>query len=208
MHTAAAPLRNTLALTLCLCLFGAASAEAAGRVYRVVDEDGNVVFTDVPPATQPQEANVDVPEPNSFDPIEAGAIGAGDEERPTWGDDEDGGDEPAASYYRFGIASPENDASVRQNAGNVTVEVALEPALSPDHRLQLLLDGTPVRTGRETTFELVNVDRGTHSLSARVLDPSGAAVLESTPSVFHLQRYSVLTAPNRPKPSPAPSGGG
>jgi len=206
MHHAIATLRATLVLACGLCLLWAGAVDAAGRVYRVVDEDGNVVFTDVPPATREQDASVDVPEPNSFDPVQAGAI-APEEDRLRWGEEAAEG-EGKPVYRRLGIVSPADDASVRQNAGNVTVEVALEPGLSANHRLQLLLDGAPVETGKESRFELTNVDRGTHSLTARVLDQSGAAVIESEPSVFHLQRYSILNAPNRPKPAPTPSGSG
>jgi hypothetical protein len=49
-----------------------------------------------------------------------------------------------------------------------------------------------------TVFQLHNVDRGTHSLQAVVLDQAGRTV-ESSPSVsFHLLRRFVV----RPKPKP------
>jgi hypothetical protein len=48
------------------------------------------------------------------------------------------------------------------------------------------------------------VERGTHSLLARVVDPGGAVLIESEVSTFHMLRYVPLTAPNRPKP-PTPT---
>lgn len=177
---------------------GAASVEAATRIYRTVDEDGNVVFTDVPPRDAEQEAAVDVNAPNSFTPPPV--------ERETrsvseWlGNDADApadpGEEAAPlSYQSLRVAAPANDEGIRENAGNVTVTAAIEPQLATGHAIQVYLDGQLRQSGHATSFQLVNVDRGTHSLQLRVVDASGNTVIASEPSVFHLQRRSVILQP-------------
>ena len=79
------------------------------------------------------------------------------------------------------------------------MRAAIEPALAPGHAMQLYLDGTLAQAAPDTTFQLSNVDRGTHSVELRVVDGSGATLINSEPSVFHLQRRSVILQPPRPR---------
>ena len=78
-------------------------------------------------------------------------------------------------------------------SGNLTVTASVTPALAGNRKMQLLLDGV-VASGpsRTTTFQLLNVDRGTHELQAQVVDPAGRALFTSPASVFHMLRYSAI----------------
>jgi len=183
-----------LALTLLL----ANEAAAATKIYRTVDQNGNVVFTDVPPKSEQEGRAVDLSQPNSFTPPEnqqqpglrAGAP-AGDAD----GEAEDEDTAAAGAYRSLRIVQPAADEPVRDNAGNVTVIAAVEPDLHRRHELQLLLDGAVRQSGRSPTFQLENVDRGTHTVEVRIVDENGNTVTASDPSVFHLQRRSVLLQP-------------
>ncbi len=63
------------------------------------------------------------------------------------------------------------DETIRDNAGNVQIEAAITPPLRSDHRLLLVLDGTPTEVEAVNgVFELSNVDRGTHTAGARAVD--------------------------------------
>lgn len=173
-------------------------AVAGTTIYKTVDEDGNVVFTDTPPRANGPSETITLTAPNSFDPAEAGTEASN---RQLWiVDPEQEAEEPGEFYAALTITSPADDENIRENAGNVTVTVKLEPPiLQAGHRFRLLLDGAPAG-GTNTTgsFSLSNVDRGTHSLKAEVVDESGKVLYSGSSSTFHLQRYSVLTAPNRP----------
>jgi hypothetical protein len=46
------------------------------------------------------------------------------------------------------------------------------------------------------------VERGTHTLEARIVDEAGTILVASDPVTFHMLRYVPQLAPNRPKPSP------
>ena len=162
------------------------------------DEDGNVVFTDTPPRADGPSETITLTAPNSFDPAEAGTEGS--TRQPWIVDPEQEEEEPGEFYAALTITSPADDENIRENAGNVSVTVKLEPPnLQPGHRIRLLLDGTPTG-GTNTTgrFALSNVDRGTHSLKAEVVDETGTVLYSGSSSTFHLQRYSVLNAPPRP----------
>ncbi|NIP16311.1 MAG: DUF4124 domain-containing protein [Pseudomonadales bacterium] len=195
-----ATLKGIVFLGMCSIpgLLSSAQAAAGTTIYKTIDEDGNVVFTDTPPRADGPSETVTVSSPNSFDPAEAGTEGS---TRQLWIVDPDAEDEtPGEVYAALTITSPEEDENIRENAGNVTVTVKLEPPnLQPGHRIRLLLDGSPTG-GTSTTglFALTNVDRGTHSLKAEVVDEAGKLIYAGPASTFHLQRYSVLNAPVRP----------
>src|SRR5690606_40947078 len=60
---------------------------------------------------------------------------------------------------------------------------------SPTHRLHLLLDGAPYgEPTSDTRIELVNVDRGEHSLAVEVINAAGETVQRSEPVTFTVQR--------------------
>ena len=176
-----------------LAMFAADTAHSA--IYRVVDADGNVTFTDKPPRDNrtPVE-RIDIDPGNSY---RAAAL-----PRPTYEPEpvsRRGND--AASLYQVAITSPANDTSLRDNAGNVTIGTYIVPALVPGHRAILELDGQ--RTAMEPDDDqilLSNIPRGTHNIRLLVIDQSGATLAESATQQFHLQRASLLLPPT---PQPA-----
>jgi hypothetical protein len=188
-------------LTLCVLLLWAAlssnTAEANSRIYKTVDENGNVVFTDVPPRPDQQGEEVQLTAPSSFSPEPTGRqqqsledwLGTAD--NPAADDEE----ESASPYNMLQVASPADDEGLRDNAGNVTVTATVVPALQPDHVMQLYLDGELAQSGPTTTFQLSNVDRGTHNLELRIVSSRGDTLISSPASVFHLQRRSVINQP-------------
>lgn len=191
-------------LALTLGLSAAGSAEAATRIYRTVDENGNVVFTDVPPRPDEPGQAVELNEGSSFTPppTPAPEPTAEDGSRMSleqWlGNEAPPSDEEAAgpvSYQSLEIASPANDEGLRDNAGTVTVNARLQPRLDVGHAMQVLLDGEVRQTGQTSSFQLINVDRGTHSVQVRVVDANGNILIASAPTTFHLQRRSVLQQP-------------
>lgn len=190
----------TGALVCAVSLLSATTADAGTTIYRTVDENGNVVFTDVPPKSNEQGAAVKLGDSNSFTPPAAENRSPSGRSVEEWldGDAGDGEQERApGGYASLQVASPANDAAVRDNAGNVTVTASVEPELATDHVMQLYLDGTLRDSGPTTSFQLTNLDRGTHEVELRIVDQGGNVLASSGPSVFHLQRRSVLLQPAR-----------
>lgn len=187
--------------------FVAMNSAAATKIFKTVDADGNVVFSDLPLSASSNPETVEVEEPNIFVPDTAATqLPGGAEPAIVPGGDEGDVPELSQGYRSLTISSPAHDASVRENVGNVKVIAQLIPALQSGHSTRLLLDNVTVglagTVGENVTFALTNIDRGTHTLKVEVLDGSGAVVFRSNQSTFHLLRYSTLTAPNRPRPSP------
>jgi Domain of unknown function (DUF4124) len=194
-------------LKLCILstLLGGGVVQSADKVYKSTDARGNVVFTDVPPANvdQAEKATVEIREVNVYQP----RTGRGDtiQGREPWivedADPGQEGEQPEFTPYPvLTIASPANDTPLRDNVGNVSVQVGIDPALNGAHRLRLLLDGNPVADATSTSFQLENVDRGTHSLSVEVVDEDGEVLQTSSTSTFHMQRYHKKPPPPATKP--------
>ena len=182
--------------TCCVCLLGASAANAAEtKIYKTVDKDGNVVFTDRPPKNDDSVEEVKVAAPNTAD------LGSVTPQT----DSSVGSQEAASSAYRsLRITSPGHDESVRGNTGDIEVIVDVRPKLRAEHELRLLVDGATEQVGRQSRFVLSGVDRGTHTLQVEILHQTGEVLLASEPSSFHLQRYTELTAPNQDRPTPLP----
>ncbi|MBY5994119.1 DUF4124 domain-containing protein [Ferrimonas balearica] len=106
-----------------------------------------------------------------------------------------------APSYRIKLIEPDSEATVRDNNGQLNLSISLEPELLPDHRIELLLDGEVVRTvGGAGSFALDNLDRGEHSLQARVIDENGKVLASSGKRTVFLHRHSRLIPPLRPQP--------
>jgi hypothetical protein len=175
-----------VATALAFILSGAASAE----VYKRTNPDGSVEFTDVP--KQEKEEAVPLAPMNTFTPpvINLPQSSPADSDSDTQAD-------AKTSYSSLTITEPANDAAIRSNSGDVSVSVSLTPALDDKHTLVLLVDGQQMGDYAEGVFALTNVDRGTHTLTAQVLDEDGKELISAEPVIFHLLRYSAIF--NKPR---------
>jgi Domain of unknown function (DUF4124) len=187
-------------LALLLIFTALSPGASADQIYRTVDENGNVVFTDVPPVNRegkPEGEKVTVEPANIYEPPVVAAPTA-EAPVPTGG---------ASSYYsELAVVDPVEDATIRDNAGELLIQAAITPPLRSDHRLLLVLDGAPTEVEAEDgVFELSNVDRGTHTVAAQVVNGDGIVQKESAPVTFHLLRYALPEVPATPAPTPNPA---
>ncbi|MGH8236353.1 MAG: DUF4124 domain-containing protein [Steroidobacteraceae bacterium] len=178
---------------------GLSSTASAGDVWKWVDAKGVTHYSDqpVPGATKVEVRAGNVADARSVAPVVS-------EPAPP----------PAAEHYRtLAIVQPQNGQSIINTAGQVSVGIAIEPALQPLHRLSLYLDGKAV-TGfpRNTlSYALTEVPRGTHNVNAVVTDQSGKTILESSPVEFTVRQESIAQPPvgpsKKPPPKPQPRAG-
>jgi len=190
-----------LAIPILVAALSSNGVQAATTVFRSVDANGNVVFSDRPPPRGQAAETIEIQDPASFRaPAPATA-----NQNSTWDWDMTGGEEREEGPFLYGalaIVAPVPDETIRENAGNVTVMAAVEPDLRPNHQLEILLNGELVVSVTGTSATLSEVERGTHTIQARIVDESGAILIASEPSTFHLQRYAPMLAPNRQQPTP------
>ena len=150
------------------------------EVYRSVDKDGNVVFTD-----QPSEG-AEVIEIDELQTIKPPAAGKFEYTPPPA--------KPRPKYSELSITSPAHDLAIRDNGGNVTVTIASTPNLRIGDVLYLYLDGKEIELGNATSKSFTSLDRGTHQLRAVIKSSDGRILLSSKSVTFHLLRQSVRPA--------------
>jgi len=156
---------------------------AQAAIYKRVLPDGSVVFSDQP---GPDAEKIETPKAQTFTPPPKSTIIA-----PQTSPDK----KASAPYARLTITTPAHDETIRDNTGNVTINVGIEPPLQTQaaHKILIRLDGKAIgnpATTQQLTLE--NVDRGTHTIQASVLDASGSTLLDSGTVTFHLKRESTL----------------
>ena len=148
------------------------------KIYKFVLPDGTVVYSDTPPEKGARE--VELPPLQTFTPPplppSSPALTV---------------DEPAADYESFEVASPANDEAIRDNGGSVKVGLKIAPALRSGHEVEIFVDGTSVGRGRGSSATLTDVDRGSHSVYATIVDGEGKEVARTPSITFHLQRVHI-----------------
>jgi hypothetical protein len=187
---------NMKRLPIFLMVVAAACVHA--DVYKSVNEKGEVVYSDQP---APNAQRMKLPELPTYTPPPIPRFSTGST-----------ASKPAAAnpYKSVRIVVPENDATVWDNQGMIRVEIALDPPLMTQkgHKIQVYLNGEPRGMPVGTTsISFSNVDRGTYTLTASVVNAEGVVLASAEPVVFHLHRASVQN-PNSPlyvNPNPNPS---
>lgn len=157
----------------------ALAAAADQTVYRVIDAQGRVSYTDTPPKDGKAEP-VTLRETNTQPAMESGKAA------PT------AKDAVAAPYTRVEIVSPENDTTVAPGQLSVVVQLQLDPALQAGHKVQFYLDSAPQGPAAATTaITLGDLARGSRAIHAAVVDAQGAPVAQSNTVVIHVKRPSI-----------------
>ncbi len=195
-------MRGKLASLAVLTLVAIATSPAA-TLYRWVDRDGVVHYSDRP---QPGATQVELQSAQTFSaqqPAAATPRQTSNRAQPA-----------AVPYDNLDLWKPQENEVYTNSANRIDVRLRLEPELQAGHAIWLYLDGKRVdglpTSGEEFTVD--NVWRGTHTLYAIVADRSGAPVARSQSVNFTMQQASLLspgrarqTAP-APAPAPAPAG--
>lgn len=84
------------------------------------------------------------------------------------------------SYKVFRISSPTDQETI-QNQPSIPVTIAIDPPMQPGDKIQLFLDGKDRGTPTESThLDAGLVERGTHTLSATIMDANGKVISQSS----------------------------
>lgn len=177
-------------LCLILLLVFALPVAADDKIYKKVNPDGSVEYSD-----QPSEG-AEAMSPKGAPVIKFKKSPDINFESPTRRDRDD------SAPYEVAVTSPANDESIRNNAGNITLQGNVTPGLRSGHRLRWILDGEPLDE-RGAAVSLSNVDRGTHTVKLEVVDGDGEVLAASSSVTFHLLRHSRIP-PANPAPNMTP----
>jgi hypothetical protein len=186
-------------LVLQIVLLGlVAFAVNAQEVYRWVDEDGIVHFSDRPVEGEENAEAVELSKAQTFT-----SPAAPTPKKKT--DSAAGAGAPADAYREIAIVKPGPAEVIWNTAGEIEVAVQVVPGLKKKHSILLFIDDRMVdgKADGDLKFKLTEVERGTHALHAEVQDATGTALVKSAPVTFTVQQQSILNQ-NNPKNIPGP----
>lgn len=172
-----------IALSILSTLLAISAVPAAAEVYKHVDKNGNVTFSDEPQSGSEAvkvRPVTTITLPKMRD-IEAQQRQAGQS-----------GQKKPALYDRVAFTAPEDNTAFHSGSGDVEFQVSSSPDLRRGHRFEVDLDGQPVGQNPGGTFTVRNMDRGTHTASVFVVDNQGQRVQSGDSVTFTVHRPSVI----------------
>ncbi|MCG9697868.1 DUF4124 domain-containing protein [Shewanella sp. Isolate11] len=175
-------MRTLLLITIMLL-----TASASATVYKWVDKDGKVHYSDTPVENSQTvefksstENNIKLPPPVVLPNSPKGQ--PQDEQAP----------------YQISITSPYEEETLRDNNGEITITASIEPELATRHKLVLLMDGKRVGVPQSNAiFKLENVDRGEHVFEIHAIAQNGKQLASTPPRTVFLHR-AIINSATRP----------
>lgn len=171
----------------------------AAQVYKTVDEDGNVTYTDQPPKDGSKP--VDLPPISVIEaPIYEKAPEATEEGA-------EGGKEMSLKYLRknykdFAIVAPTSEESLWHPEGAISVAWNVGYKLQAGMQVSVFLDGELQATSTAQVIPVSGLDRGEHTVTAELKDAKNRRIATAAPVTFFIRRPGLTS-----RPRISPSGG-
>jgi hypothetical protein len=169
---------------------------SAGAVFKTVDEQGNVTFTDNPPAgSESREIKI---RPINTQVSTAPAPPADADTAPT-GETAEKKPEEEVKEVRYSasfITQPLDQSTVPPGQTEVVVQIGLKPPLQEGHVVKLLHNGEVGSPTTSTRFTLTNLIRGEHQIRAQIFGADGNRKAETQTITFYVKRYHPKKSKN------------
>lgn len=192
-------------ITLLLLMCGV-SDPALADIYKHVDANGNVYYSDTAPT--PDQKPMDLPPINTIDlpkPLDESAPAPSSKPRlgtpvkqthkMNENDDEEG-------YVSVDIIAPNDQETIRA-VDSFYVSVKTDPELHKPDQVVLLSNGKEIgRSDRYLDFPVSALDRDTYVFEAQIRDDQNNVILSSSTVTVYVKRNSILTNPINQVPPP------
>jgi len=176
------------ALTGILLLTVSLGLSAEGEIYKIVDKDGNVTYTDERPqgGAEPMdlpplsviETDIQVPPP-----AESTAQAAEEAKEPTLRD-------LRRQFQDFRIIQPQQEETFWGTANTVVVAWGTAQPVPPELKARLYVDGVAQPVPASGSLSLT-LERGEHQVYAELLDARGRQIVATERVVFFVKQASV-----------------
>lgn len=157
---------------------GGFSANIHAEVFKVVDENGNVTYSDVPPE-------------DGADPAELPDVHYQPATLPTVKlvpDADDGLDQAPVSPVRILLSSPSNEDVITPDISSISVSGSLNRGLQETEQTQLIVNGSVYgQPGKGLVWNVGNLIRGEYRLQLQVLE-NGRVTAQSSSVRVYVQR--------------------
>lgn len=156
---------------LILLLLCAPAMAAEDKVYRYVDADGVVHYTDKPPSKDAQPAQL--PKLQRITPDTLPATTATPKAAPT--------------RFQVSITSPAPEQTFRDHSQTLNVSASVQPALPSGYSLIYYLNGEPQPSLGGLSAQFGPIYRGSHTVVAALMGPNGKEVARSAAVTVHVK---------------------
>lgn len=165
-------------------------AVLASDVYRHVDKDGVVHYTDKPPSKDAKPLNLP--------PVQVIGPLAEPSSAPR-GTSSKGSRSVAPGNLSVSIVSPIPDETFRGDDRRLLVNVSVTPTLPEGYGLFYLLDGSPQNRAatQQLSFALTGVERGEHLVSVILVNARGTEMARADPVIVHMKPPTVQLTQDR-----------
>jgi len=161
-------------------LFACIQSANAYTVYKKVNKDGSVQYSDKP---FPGAIKVKLPPINTQDPKIKQPDFTPQINQP----------QNSKKNASIEIISPNNGDSIRDNAGNLTIMVQKQLPNKKTYSTQLLINDEPyLKPFKGTVLKLKNMDRGIIKIKVQLQNSSGNVLATSSETVVYMHRASVI----------------
>jgi len=190
---------KTLFLILIAYLLVMTAGPLSAQVYKTVDEDGNVTYTDQPPkdGSGPIELRpISVVEAPTYEVrAKASEENAGAED----------GKEMSLGYLRknykdFAIVAPQQEESIWHPEAPITVAWNVRYQLQQGMKVTISIDGNEQAATSEQIIPVAGLERGEHRVTAVLKDARNRSIATAEPVIFFIRRPTINT--NRARPTP------
>ena len=171
----------------------------AAQVYKTVDKDGNVTYTDRAPddGTKPMDLpQISVIETPVYEKTQReaamDATAAGEEIKEV----------PLRTlrrdYRDFAIISPASEESVWHPEGPIPIAWSVSNSLLEGMTVTVSVDGRRQSATTNPIVAVVGLERGEHTITAEIKDAKNRRIATAEPVVFYVRQPNIYT--NRPRP--------
>lgn len=166
-------------------------AQVAGAdVYKVVDKDGTVRYTDKPPTENAEKIKLrEVNTVPGAEPLPQSTPVSSYEPR------------EAAINYQIGIISPRADVTIPVGQRDLAIAVTVNPGLQEGHLLVYFMNGELLEETTLNNIVVKDVPRGSHTLVVEAINADGQSLGISPPVIVNVIRPNIN---NNALPKPTP----
>ena len=173
-------------LLVALCMAAPLTAVAEREIFKIVNPDGSVTYTDQKPApgAQPVElkplsvVETDIPAPE--------VPAAGEEAAAAESTQRD----LKRMYRDFRITQPANEETFWGSGNQVVISWGASEPLAEGMRVVLYVNGEPQEASGSNSVS-VTLDRGEHQVYAILRDANNRRLVSTQPVTFYVKQHSV-----------------
>ncbi len=167
------------------------------QVYKIVDEDGKVTYTDQPPndGSKPIElAPISIIEAPIYEATPKSAdkdVDDGNRQRMSLGD-------LRRNYKDFAIVAPQSEESIWLPAEAIRVVWQTRYQLQAGMKATVFIDGKQQASTAEKIIPVSGLERGEHTVTAELNDVKNRKIATAKPVIFFVRQPNIHT--NRTQP--------